>query len=62
MCSAKNKNGYKATFHDIDTDSSDTPIHPYVRHARFLREDVGVGVVECGLYAASSIDEALRCR
>jgi len=44
----------KAAFHDTDmdtdTDSPDTPTSLYVRHARFPREDVGVGVVECGLY------------
>jgi len=44
----------KSAFHDADidtdTDSPDTLIHPYVRHARFPLEDVGVGVVECGLY------------
>jgi len=30
-----------------------TRVHPYVRHARFPREDVGVGVVECGLIRTS---------
>jgi len=50
----------KVAFHgadtDSDTDSPDTSIHPYVRYARFLRDDprdevgVGVGVVECQLY------------
>ena len=52
------------TFHDADTDtdtdsdSTDTSIHPYVRYARFPREDpreevrvgVSVGAVECQLY------------
>ena len=36
------------------TPTRPTRLHPYVRHARFRREDpredVGVGVVECGLY------------
>jgi len=50
----------KLAFHDADTDtdtdydSPDTSIHPYVRYARFpredLREEVGVGVVDCQLY------------
>jgi len=37
--------------------------HPYVRHARFpredLREDVGVGVVECGLINNALISKSL---
>jgi len=37
------------------TPTRPTRLHPYVRHARFPRrdprEDVGVGVVECSLYA-----------
>ena len=42
--------GVKLAFHDADTDtdSPDTCMHPYVRYARFTREevriDVGVGV------------------
>ena len=53
----------KLAFHDTDTDtdSPDTSIHPYVRYAQFPREDpredvsvgVGVGVVECQLYATA---------
>ena len=43
--------GVQPAFHDtdIDTDtgSPDTPIHPYVRHVLFPRDDIGV--VECGL-------------
>jgi len=39
----------KAAFHDTDNDSPDRPKSLYVRHVRFPREDVGVGVVECGL-------------
>jgi len=31
------------------TPNCPTLLHPYVRHARFPREDVGIGVVECGL-------------
>ena len=57
---------FKLAFHDADTDtdtdsdSPDTSVHPYIRYARFPREDprekvrVGVGVrvvaVECQLY------------
>jgi len=47
---------------DTDTNSPDTLIHPYVRYARFPREEVRVGVgvavcvrvgaVECQLYTA----------
>jgi len=50
----------KAAFHDTDTDtdSPETPIHPYVRHERFPREDVGVTVVESGLYHAT---QELKC-
>ena len=40
---------FKAAYHDIDidteTDSPDTP----------TREDVGVGVVECGLYSTVGV-------
>ena len=52
---------------DTDSDSPDTSIHPYVRYARFSREDlreevgvgvdvsVRVGVVECQLYTTNSL-------
>jgi len=48
----------KPAFHYTDTDTDTattrpTRLHPYVRHVPFPRkdprEDVGVGVVECGL-------------
>jgi len=39
----------KTAFHDT-TPTRPTPrLHPYVRHVRFPRDDVGVGVVECSL-------------
>ena len=49
--------GVKLAFHDTDSESPDTSIHPYVRYVRFPREDphgevrvgVGVGAVECQL-------------
>jgi len=46
--------------HRLDTDSPDTSINPYVRYARFPRDDpredvgVGVGVVECGFMPCSA--------
>jgi len=46
--------GTTNTLTDTTPTSTPTPtrptrLHPYVRHARFPREDAGVGVVECGL-------------
>jgi len=43
----------KAAFHDTDIDTDPTRptrLRTYVRHPRFPRDDVGVGVVECGPY------------
>ena len=56
---------------DSDSDSPDTSIHPYVRCARFPREDyreevrvgarVRVGAVECQLYARVRCYRELTC-
>jgi len=40
------------------TPTRPTRLHPYVRHARFPREDVGVGVTECGQYAAATVNSS----
>ena len=45
------------------TPTRPTRLHPYVRHARFPREDPredgGVGVVECGLFSANAAGKKL---